>query len=64
VFGSYLWVRFTWGLHEINDLLIRGASIRSAWRIVNSSLPTEAKMSYTAFFHFVKKHINKDKSDK
>ena len=52
--------------HEINDLLTRGASIRSAWRLVNSSLPTEAKMSYTAFFHFVKKHIyqnNKDKSD-
>ena len=49
---------------EIKSLLTRGASIRSAWRIVNSSLPIEAKMSYTAFFHFVKKHILKDKSDK
>jgi len=43
--------------HQIMDLIKRGASIRSTWSIINSSLPDEGKISYTAFFHFVKTHI-------
>ncbi len=42
---------------EIKSLLEKGASLRSTWKIINSSLPIEARMSYTAFFHFVKKNI-------
>ena len=42
---------------EIKDLIIKGASIRSTWSIINSQLPEEAKISYTAFFHFVKRNL-------
>jgi hypothetical protein len=43
--------------YQIIDLIRRGASIRSTWAIINSNLPDEGKISYTAFFHFVKTHI-------
>ena len=42
---------------EIEYLLGIGISIKSAWKIINYSLPEEAKMSYSAFFHYVKKHL-------
>jgi hypothetical protein len=42
---------------EIKSFLDKGASLRSTWKMINSSLPVEARMSYTAFFHFVKKNI-------
>lgn len=42
---------------EIENLIIKGVSIRSAWIIINSNVPEEGKISYTAFFHFVKTHI-------
>ena len=42
---------------QIIDLIKRGASIRSSWAIINSNLPDEGKISYTAFFHFVKTHV-------
>lgn len=42
---------------EISDLIDKDVSIRSAWKIINFKLPPEAKISYNAFFHFVKKHI-------
>ena len=45
---------------EIYDLIRKGASIRSTWKIINYSLPVEAKMSYNAFYHYVVKHINVD----
>ncbi len=44
---------------EITDLIRRGASIHSTWAIINSYIPDEGKISYTAFFHFVKTHVNK-----
>lgn len=40
---------------EIKDLIHRGASIRSTWKIINSNLPIEGKISYSAFLHFVNK---------
>lgn len=42
---------------EIEELIKKGVSIRSAWKIINSELPDYAKISYSAFFHFVKNHI-------
>ena len=48
---------------EIEDLINRGASIRSTWRVINSHLPKEANISYNAFFHFVKTHIKMQKAD-
>jgi len=42
---------------EIKYLLNIGISIKSAWKIINHSLPEEAHMSYSAFFHYVKKHL-------
>jgi hypothetical protein len=44
---------------KIEDLIEKGISIRSAWKLINSELPSEAKMSYSAFVHFVNKHIKK-----
>jgi hypothetical protein len=41
---------------EIRDLLNRGASIRSTWKIVNSKIHEDGKISYNAFLHFTKKH--------
>lgn len=45
---------------KIVDLLNRGASIRSAWKITNSYLPDEAKISYNAFNHYINKNIKLD----
>lgn len=45
---------------QIVYLISRGSSIRSAWRIINSHLPEEAKISYNAFHHFVTKNIKID----
>ena len=42
---------------QIVDLISRGASIHSTWAIINSNLPDEGKISYTAFYHFVIAHI-------
>ena len=42
---------------EIEYLLDIGISIKSAWKIINHSLPEEARISYSAFFHYVKKHL-------
>jgi len=46
---------------EISDLIGKGVSIRSAWKIINSGFSLESQISYNAFFHFVKKHIRGDK---
>jgi len=46
---------------EIQYLLDIGISIKSAWKIINHTLPKEAHMSYGAFFHYVKKHVYIDK---
>lgn len=45
---------------QIIYLISRGSSIRSAWRIINSHLPEEEKISYNAFHHFVTKNIKID----
>lgn len=42
---------------EIYDLITKGVSIRSSWVLINHALPFESKISYNAFYHFVKKHI-------
>ncbi|MFK5937619.1 MAG: hypothetical protein QM497_04390 [Sulfurimonas sp.] len=42
---------------QILDLISRGASVRSTWKIINSNLPEEAKISYNAFLHFVNKNV-------
>jgi len=44
---------------QIEYLFNIGISIKSAWKIINYSLPKEAKMSYSAFYHYVKNHISK-----
>ena len=44
---------------QIMDYLKNGVSIRSAQRLINSQLPEEAKISYTAFYHFCKTHLLK-----
>lgn len=49
---------------EISDLMEKGVSIRSAWKIINSGFSLESQISYNAFFHFVKKHIQGDKNEK
>jgi len=41
---------------EIRSLINMGVSVASACKIINAKLPKEAKISYNAFFHFVKKH--------
>lgn len=43
---------------EIRELINCGASITSTWKIINSRINTDSKISYTAFYHFVKKNIN------
>ena len=40
---------------KIENLILKGVSIRSAWRLINADLPEEGKISYNAFYHFVKK---------
>jgi len=42
---------------EIKDLMEKEISIRSAWKIINFTLPKEGKMSYSTFYHYVTKHI-------
>lgn len=46
--------------NQIEDLIGKGASIRSTWNIVNADLPEYAKFSYTAFLQYVKKNIKSD----
>lgn len=41
---------------QIREYLNIGVSIRSAQRLINSQLPEEAKISYTAFYHYCKTH--------
>ncbi len=41
---------------EIRNLILKGVSIRSSWRLINADLPEEGKISYNAFLHFVKKN--------
>ena len=41
---------------EIINLLDRGASIRSTWKIVNSTIHEDGKISYNAFLHFIKRN--------
>lgn len=45
---------------EIEDFINKGVSIRSTWKIINSYLSDDAKVSYSAFYHFVKTHIKKE----
>ena len=42
---------------EIEELIRKGVSIRSAWKLINADLPEYAKISYNAFFRFVKNNI-------
>ena len=42
---------------EIEELIKKDVSIRSAWKIINADLPDYAKISYNAFFRFVKNNI-------
>ena len=44
---------------QISDYLKIGVSIRSAQKLINYQLPKEAKISYTAFYHFCKTQILK-----
>lgn len=43
---------------EISDLIGKGVSVHSAWKIV---LADGITISYDAFLHFVNKHIKKTK---
>ena len=43
---------------EIIELIKIGVSVRSAWKIINSKISDDGKISYTAFFHFVSKHCS------
>lgn len=43
---------------EIEELIIIGVSVRSAWKIINADLPKGGKISYNAFYHFVRNNIN------
>lgn len=42
---------------EIESLILKGVSVRSAWKIINFDLPEKVKISYNAFYHFVNKNI-------
>ena len=44
--------------NEIENLILKGVSIRSAWRLINADLPEECKISYNAFYNFVRNAIN------
>lgn len=41
---------------EIKSLISCGASITSTWKIINSKIHADGKISYTAFYHYVKKN--------
>ena len=43
--------------NKIENLILKGVSIRSAWRLINADLPEEGKISYNAFLHFVNRNI-------
>lgn len=43
--------------NEIRVLISSGASIRSSWKIMRAMLPNELNISYSAFYHYVKVHI-------
>lgn len=45
---------------EIRELIKIGISVRSAWKIINSKINLDRKISYTAFYHFVVTHIKKE----
>ena len=45
---------------EIKELIKIGISVRSAWKIINSKINLDRKISYTAFYHFVVTHIKKE----
>jgi len=40
---------------EIEGLIKKGVSIRSAWKIINADLPEYAKISYDGFYKYIKK---------
>ena len=42
---------------QIVDLIYKGVSVRSTWRIINADLPEEGKISYNAFLHFVNRKV-------
>lgn len=42
---------------EIKQLIQTGISTRSAWKIINSKLHDDGKISYNAFSHFVNRHL-------
>ena len=42
---------------QIVDLIYKGVSVRSTWRIINADLPEEGKISYNAFLHFVNRNV-------
>jgi hypothetical protein len=42
---------------DITDLLEKGVSIRSAWRIIVYEMPSNKKISYNAFRHFIHRNI-------
>ena len=43
--------------NKIENLILKGVSIRSAWRLINADLPEEGKISYNAFLHFVNRNV-------
>ncbi|SFP02447.1 hypothetical protein [Hydrogenimonas thermophila] len=44
---------------EIEELIKKGVSIRSAWKIINSELPDYAKISYMGFYNYAKQFKKK-----
>ena len=42
---------------EIIELIKIGISVRSAWKIINSKISDDGKISYNAFLHFINKNI-------
>jgi len=44
---------------EVKELIEIGVSIRSAWKIINSKLSNDGKISYSAFYHFSRRFNNK-----
>ena len=43
--------------NEIENLILKGVSIRSAWRLINADFSEDGKISYNAFYHFVKNNL-------
>lgn len=42
---------------EIIELIKIGISVRSAWKIINSKISDDEKISYNAFLNFINKNI-------